>query len=405
MVRRGGKVLTAAVLAAVLVVPAAPARGDDGVPGPESSADWRQVSAGVLHTCAVKTSGRLFCWGSDLFGGLGDDAAIADQELPVEVAGGATDWKQVSVHGGHSCAVKTSGRLFCWGGDANGELGDGGSDTNQPVPVEVAGGRTDWRQVSAGETHTCAVRTTDRLFCWGSDTWGPGQLGDGGANTDQGAPVEVAGHTADWTGVSAGSYHTCARKNSGRLYCWGAGGNGQLGDGAATNRNRPSQVAGGLTSWALVSAGYVHTCATRVSGRLFCWGGDSSGQLGDGGPAASKTRPVEVAGGITDWTSVSTGGGTYVGSSHTCGRTASKRLYCWGSDANGRLGNGPTSTADRGTPSRVSGTTAWVWLDAGGYHSCARDTSFRLFCWGADFGGRLGNGGTDTDEHRPVEVA
>jgi len=315
------------------------AAGGGGTAGSaeSGSSDWRQVSAGGFHTCGIRTSGRLYCWGNDGDGQLGNGGLNTNQAAPVQVAGGATNWTAVDAGREHICARRTTGRLYCWGDDGFGRLGDGGLNTDQAAPVQVAGGATNWTAVTAGDFHTCARRTTGRLYCWGSDD--AGQLGDGGLDTDQAAPVQVAGGATNWTAVTVGSEHTCARRTTGRLYCWGYDGSGQLGDGGLfTEQATPVQVAGGATNWTAVTAAGTHTCARRTTGRLYCWGNDGFGQLGDGGTNTSQAVPVQVAGGATDWTAVT------AGQSHTCARITSRRLYCWGSDGSGRLGDGGTNT-------------------------------------------------------------
>lgn len=222
---------------AAVVGPGAQAATRGGA-APEAS-----VSAGLCRTCAVKTSGHLFCWGSDAFGALGDGAAIVNRHVPTEVGAHAANWASVSASGGALvCAVKTSGRLFCWGDDKFGDLGNGGSNTQRHTPTEVAGRATNWAAVSVGDVHACALKTSGHLFCWGLDT--NGQLGDNTATANRNIPTEVAGRAADWIAVDAGSGHTCALKASGRLYCWGWDQFGALGNGGAnSDRHTPVQVA------------------------------------------------------------------------------------------------------------------------------------------------------------------
>ena len=209
------------------------------------------------------------------------------------MAGGATDWASVDVGVSYTCARKTSGRLYCWGLDGSGQLGNL-ADGDQSAPVQVAGAATDWASVSTGDTHTCARKTSGRLYCWGLDN--AGQVGNGGTNTDQGTPAEVAGAATDWSTVSAGAFHTCARKTSGRLFCWGFDDAGQLGDGGTpTDRGAPVQVAGAATDWASVNAGG-SSCARNTTGDLHCWGDDTHGQLGDGGANLNQPTPAHVSG-------------------------------------------------------------------------------------------------------------
>ena len=255
--------------------------------------DWTSVSAGVGHTCAIKTNGRLYCWGYDVDGQLGNGGADTEAPFPVQVAGNATNWASVSAGYSHTCAVRTNGRLFCWGRDDHGQVGDGGPNAHRSVPVRV-GGATDWLEVAAGWSHTCGRRAPGRLYCWGADD--AGQVGNGGPGTsDQPRPVAVLSALSDWRAVSAGTGHTCARRANDHLFCWGWDGSGELGDGAPNNNESiPVEVFGSRSDWATIEIGGEHSCARRRFGRIFCWGHDDQGQLGDGNPLADHPSPVAV---------------------------------------------------------------------------------------------------------------
>jgi alpha-tubulin suppressor-like RCC1 family protein len=330
---------------AIFVVAALGSAGVVGVVDVEPAAaggstDWKQVDAGESHTCGVTTEGRLFCWGLDDRGQLGDGTVNPDSPTPVEVIGNATNWAQVAAGSEHTCALKTNGRLFCWGDDDEGQLGDGIAGPDNPVPVQVTGNATNWAEVSAGEFHTCARKTSGRVFCWGVDS--EGQLGDGtvGSPFEQPTPVQVAGNATSWASlakVATQSNHICARKTNGRLFCWGEDDDGRLGDGTIglpAESAVPVKVTGNATNWKRVTGGRVHTCALKRNGRIFCWGRDDSGQLGDGIVGPNTAIPVQVIGNATDWKSVA------AGDDHTCARTTSGRLFCWGLDNNGQLGDG-----------------------------------------------------------------
>lgn len=394
--------LAVALIGAFVGLAPVPVVAEESASTEANTADWRQVTTGDNHSCGLRISGRLYCWGLDDTGQLGDGPPFAAQSAPVEVAGGATNWASVDAGGNQTCARKTNGRLFCWGTDIFGQVGNGTPYVNQDAPVQVAGGGTDWASVSAGRDHTCARKTTGRLFCWGGDH--SGQVGDGGPIGlvfALPAPVEVLGGATDWASVSAGRIHTCARKTTGRLFCWGADGSGQLGNGSPNNDEAvPVEVLGAATTWTRVGAGGDHTCAGRTSGRLFCWGDDASGQLGNGNAIiADQAAPLQVAGANTDWLSVSAGG------THTCARRTMGRLFCWGSDAFGQLGNGPVVTPDQSAPVAALAATNWGTASSGLFgHTCARRTTGRLFCWGVDSAGQLGNGAPNTGTTAPVPV-
>ena len=158
-----------------------------------------------------------------------------------------------------------------------------------PTAAVTATATLVFRQISAGDRHTCGVTTDNRAYCWGLDS--TGQLGDGGT-ANRGRPTLVAGGLR-YIEVYAGGNHTCGITTTNRAYCWGANGSGQLGDGTTTERHQPVAVANG--SFVQIRAGYRHTCAVNASNVAFCWGDNTWGQLGDN----SKTRrlkPVRLAG-------------------------------------------------------------------------------------------------------------
>jgi alpha-tubulin suppressor-like RCC1 family protein len=319
------KLLPAGLVALLLVLGAHPAVADDPLPPdepPPSTADWTTVSTGDRHACAIRTNGRLYCWGDDGHGQLGNGGTNEDATIPIEVAGDFTDWVGLSAGGDHTCARRGAGRLYCWGSDADGELGEGPGTADQPEPVQVTGAHVDWRAVDSGASHTCARRADGRLRCFGADAGG--QLGEGPGTADQQSPVLVTGGATTWRGIGAGDQHTCATRANGRLFCWGVDASGQLGEGPGTGtRQGPVQVTSGADNWSAITAGRSHSCGRRTTDRLFCWGTSISGELGSV-PGGDRQQPVEVTGGVTTWGAAAAGPGA------TCARRASGRLYCWG---------------------------------------------------------------------------
>lgn len=390
-------VCLASLLAGVGLVPS-PAEAQVAV----ASTGWRQVTTGTDHTCAIRTTGRLYCWGDGSSGQLGT-GSLTDRRRPTQVAGGGTDWVQVVAGQHNTCGRRLSGRLYCWGLDRDGQLGDGGGRGDSNVPVQVAGGFTDWSGVSVGLDHVCGRRGSGRLFCWGNGDFG--QLGDGRASgIDRTTPTLVLGGYSDWISVSAADNHTCAPRANGRLYCWGWNANGRLGIGqnhARETRTTPTEVAGARTDWRVVAVSGGHSCALRADRRLFCWGDDYRGNLGDGSGAAVRWVPTAVAGGFADWVEVRAGA-VYSGA-NTCARRAGGQLYCWGGDNYGQLGNGGDDI-DRFTPGLVSGFSS----GGGGFdadeHGCSLRTDTSLFCWGSNYNGELGTGRPENERDLPEAV-
>jgi alpha-tubulin suppressor-like RCC1 family protein len=365
---------------------AEPAAAQAAPPAERVFTDWTRIAAGGAFTCGLRSSGRIYCWGNDYVGQLGNGGGQDSSSVPIEIAGHRTDWVALDAGDNGACARRRSGRLFCWGLDSYGQVGDGGGPRTRQAPTEVAGGRTDWTTFSVGGNHTCARRAVGRLFCWGSDS--DGQLGNGDRTGNRYGPAPVAGGATTWATVSAGSLHTCARRTGGRLFCWGDDSGGQLGSGFPGDRNAPTEVAGGRTTWTgPVVAGGQHTCARQTNSSDFCWGSDGFGQLGNGYPAGSSGVPIEPVGQSDRVTQIATG------QSHTCQQTVTGRLFCSGNNLSGQLGSivggGPSSIFSEVT----GGRTDWASVSAGYSHTCALTTDHRAWCWGDNGAGQLGTDG------------
>ena len=224
-------------------------------------------------------------------------------KLPVKLV-------QASGGGYHTVALTDTGQLYAWGSNDDGQLGNGKSDSSkketEPQPVSLPEGVTSkkWTKVSAGSLHTVALTDTGKLYAWGRNI--SGQLGNGN-NDNKNTPqsITVTGVT-QWTQVSASRYHTVALTDTGQLYAWGRNVEGQLGNGesgtSVKTKTTPQPVdlptsATGSTQWTRVSAGDRHTVALSKAGQLYAWGHNGSGQLGNGesGASANKTTPQLIS--------------------------------------------------------------------------------------------------------------
>ncbi|MDR0334447.1 MAG: hypothetical protein LBH69_00975, partial [Methanomassiliicoccaceae archaeon] len=208
------------------------------------------------------------------------------------------DWASVSAGRSHTVAVKNDGTLWTWGLNFYGQLGDN-STVNKLVPTKI-GSDTDWASVSAGYNHTVAMKTNGELWVWGYNYYG--QLGDG-TTENKLVPTKIGSDT-DWASVSAGCHHTVAIKKNGELWAWGLNEFGQLGDNSTTDKLVPTKI-GSDTDWASVSVGQFHTVAIKTNGELWAWGYNYDGQPGDG-TTENNLVPTKI-GSDTDWASVSAG--------------------------------------------------------------------------------------------------
>jgi alpha-tubulin suppressor-like RCC1 family protein len=258
-----------------------------------------QVEAGTWHTCGVTRDNRAYCWGNNRYGQLGDGATgqtarSLDRPKPVPVFG-SLSFRQISAGLFHTCGITTDNRAFCWGNNRVGQVGDGSTVRQRLQPSLVAGGRS-YRQVSAGVGSfgggfTCAVTTSDRAFCWGDGR--RGQIGDG-STILRFTPRAVAGGRS-FRQISAGDDNACARTPTNVAFCWGFNAFGEVGDGTNTQRLTPVRVAGGHLFAQLSIDGSHHACARTPTGVGYCWGNNNAAQLGDG-TNIDRSRPGPVAG-------------------------------------------------------------------------------------------------------------
>ncbi len=352
-----------------------------------------QVAAGGSHSCVLYTSGRIFCWGDNARGELGDGTTV-QRTTAVEVTGLTGPATAIVAGEQHTCALLSDHTVACWGGNANYQLGDGTTGTLSDTPIAVVGLSEGAIAIGAGAAHTCVVTTAHEVRCWGDDN--VGQLGDG-STTNANTPVAGTGIT-NATAVAAGAAYSCALESTGGVECWGHGANGEIGDGTATNRPAPTPVSG-LTNIVALSGGYGHACAADMAGALWCWGFNGAGEIGDNTTAQADT-PVQVHGPMNMGTfsgvdEVAAGGSLWFLQEHTCAHTTDGSTYCWGSGAVGQLGNG--SMVPKHVPTAVAGLADATSIATGADHSCAIAGGV-VWCWGRNELGRA----RQCDHQQPV---
>jgi alpha-tubulin suppressor-like RCC1 family protein len=265
-----------------------------------SAVRFVSIAAGEEYTCGVDRSGAGFCWGNNAGSALGSRfpvSACHDHEgtpysCSIYPARLETPPLASISTGRHACALDTAGQAYCWGPNSRGQVGNGpgGSDTEPlPVPVQQT---TTFAEIQAGDFHTCALDTAGEAYCWGSNA--DGQLGIGSADDGMHpTPGPVAGDFR-FRVITAGGGYSCGIAASGDAYCWGRNTDGQLGDGSTTDRPLPTRVLGGLR-FSTVRAGISHTCGVAESGVAYCWGLGTDGQLGTG-LTASSSVPLPIQG-------------------------------------------------------------------------------------------------------------
>ena len=327
--------------------------------------DWVKVSGKNEHVLAVKYDNTLWAWGANNRGQLGIDS-IANQSSPTQV-GALTDWYMASAGSATvSGATKTDGTLWTWGRWIYGSLGrtDGISRSS---PVQV-GALTNWLEVSCGDYHMLAVKTNGTIWSWGYNS--DGQLGLNIASTvNRSSPVQI-GSLTTWSKVSTGGNTSAAIQTNGTLWTWGFNGQGQLGlNDITTKRSSPVQV-GALTNWSEIAVGKNHMLAIKTDGTLWAWGYNDRGQLGDG-TVVDKSSPVQI-GALVNWSKISVSSSA-TGILFSMATKTDGTLWTWGGNTSGQLGDG--TVVNRSSPVQIGSGTTWNNITACGISGLATQTS------------------------------
>ena len=414
------------------------------------------VSAGGTHSIVAEPDGSLWAWGCNEFGQLGTGVAGAAVVRIAELAGGAGglvggaiagakigaivgpkgaiagaiiggvagglvmmavgrqvggwldfgrdapvqvavvyNWDYVSAGLSHTVAIRRDGSLLAWGNNAAGQSVNrsfGPVPNLSPFSSPTRVGRdNDWVFVSAGLVHTMAIRSDGTLWGWGDNQ--KDQIGVGSSNSRR-TPTQVGGDT-NWAFVSAGTSHTVAIRRDGSLWAWGNNGSGQIGDNTTTSRRSPTRI-GFEYNWASASAGMGHTVAIRTDGSLWIWGDNRAGQLGDGSIGTLRVSPYRI-GTATDWVHVS------AGADHTVAIRANGSLWAWGNNTDGKTGL-DSMEGTTNSPTRIGMETDWVSASAGLATTVAARADGSVWAWGNNESGQVGDGSQGQNRAIPIRV-
>jgi hypothetical protein len=349
-------------------------------------APFESLSLGDFHACGV-VAGRALCWGSNINEELGYTTAAGEDSVPTLAVFNQPPGAmlQVAAMDSRTCALAATGAVHCWGFFA-------------PSPVAGTGvGGLQFVQITSSERHMCGLVASGAAYCWGTGT--DGQLGNGGFASSPDVPVQVTGSGSGplvFTSIDAGGDFTCALTAIGAAYCWGRNSSGQLGDSTTTARNVPTLVAGtGSGSRVLTelsAGGESYSCAVNTLGQMLCWGTGRMGvglTLSDAGASVQRLVPTQslTSAAVVSgpWQSVS------IGFRHGCAVNAGT-LYCWGEHhaIPGEFTGSPLEA--RPIVVSVAGRSV-LSVTSGSANTCARNVN-GVYCWGLNRFGLLGIGST-----------
>lgn len=342
---------------------------------------------GSLTVDADLTNGTTYCYTAFAHDSNSHySSGVTAHAMPVASAAPVASYVAVSAGGIHSLAIKSDGTLWTWGFNDQGELGDGctfGQNCNNRYSPTKVGADNSWTAVSGGTVHSAAIKQNGTLWSWGENS--SGQIGTGCSGSTCwyiSTPTQITTDT-NWASTSAGGFFTAAIKTDGTLWAWGSNYSGQLGDGCSpmstcVASSIPKKI-GTDTDWASVAAGANHVIALKSNGTLWAWGMNFDGQLGNAAqsPTAYSSVPVQI-GTDTDWKSIATG------DMHSLAIKTNGTLWAWGDNDWGQLGITCTSSCiSVSAPIQVGTDVNWKEVDGGANLTIAVKTDGTVWTWGS----------------------
>lgn len=349
---------------------------------------FSDISINAYHACGL-SEGKLQCWGENSHGQLGRSTTEVDAGFirltPQPVLGTAT-FKQVSVGTQTTCAINSNDRLQCWGSGERGALGTG--DDEDRFNPDTTIGSAFYRKIvtsSSDGSHTCGIlRDSKYVNCWGLND--KGQVGNDSQQETILSPAAIAAPAPGASPLKfddlALSYTTtCGIAEDKKLYCWGDNDDRQFGVASPSYSLKPVLAAAGRT-FKKVALGEEFGCGIDFAdSKIYCWGDGDFGQIGNG-QNANVTSPTLVSGNRTYIDLVA-------GSTHACAIDSNNVTYCWGDNSSGQLGDGTVES--RNMPTAITGSFQFSKISAGFDSTCGVLSDGQALCWGDGTFGQLGS--------------
>ena len=348
------------------------------------SMQYKEISVGYNHCLAIDKNGKLFAWGKNETGQLGDGTKIS-KNLPIQIMKEKT-FIQISAGVNYSLAIDSEGNIWSWGSNNFGQLGHG-STNDSSIPLKIINDRT-FIQISAGENHSLALDSEGKLWSWGYNNYG--QLGDSTA-ISKNLPVQIMKEKT-FIQISAGENHSLAIDSEENLWSWGGNSYGQLGDGTTINKYSPERIKSEI-KFKQVIAKRASSQVIDNNGNLLVCGYNYKGKLGDG-TESNKYNFVHIQEGVKF---------EQVVSNDYFGVMIDINGNTWASGYNsGQLGIG-TYTEKELIPVLVKTSVKFKVIKAGGSSILALDNEGNLYAWGSNYYGQYGNG-TNISEIIPIQI-
>jgi alpha-tubulin suppressor-like RCC1 family protein len=339
-----------------------PGEGTTLIKAPKS----QSLTASDSDTFVIKNN-RLYGWGSNTFGQLGDGthtSVISPEALNLDGIAA------IEAGDAHTVAVKQDGTLWTWGQNFFGQLGDGTTPSTSPVQVNALNGVVS---AAAGSNHTIALLNNGSVWSFGDNTYG--QLGH-----DKTTAANQIIQLSNIVAIAAGSNFNLALEKTGKVWAWGDNTSGQLGDGTLASKQQPLQISD-IDGVIAITAGKNFALALKADGTVWAWGYNAFGQLGDG-TTTNQTKPVQV-------TTLPSMKSIHAGSYHSLAIANDGSVWAWGQNLFGQLGDGTKMNQNK--PEQIKNIVKADVAAAGGTHSVVKGMDGTIWTWGGNYTGQLGN--------------
>jgi alpha-tubulin suppressor-like RCC1 family protein len=334
------------------------------------------ISAGFNHSAGIDSTGQVWTWGSNSSGQLGVNSIIS-KRTPVSILGAKKTFCKIIARATQNIGLDKNGLVWTWGYNLNGQLGDN-TVVSRCTPVSILGARKTFCQIFGGGYSTYGIDYSGQVWTWGLNH--TGQLGDN-TLTDRCTPVSILGIKKTFCQITSGTYDAAAIDRNGQVWTWGINLNGRLGDNTTVSRCTPVSILGTKKTFCKISCGGGYSMGIDYTGQVWSWGENLYGQLGNDS-IADKCTPVSILG--TKKTFCEISAGTY----HAAGIDSNGRLWTWGYNSFGQLGDNTNSS--RSTPALIYINKTFCRIFCGNNFTLGIDNVGAAWGWGYNTNGQLG---------------
>ena len=313
---------------------------------PTSTSTAPAYAFGARHTLEL-SDGVIYAAGDNSYGQLGDGTTI-NRDLPVALPITGVAIIKVASGWHHSLALRSDGTVLAWGRNDSAQLGFGSSSSSATLTPTMIPGLGNVIALAAGQSHSLALKADGTVWAWGSNTYGQ-SVGTGTVPilipTQVSGPAYIAAIAAGANhslALTSASHPTTASRN--RVYVWGRGDYGQIGNNTTTARvTTPAFLA--TTGLVEIAAGENHSVARKSDGTVLAWGRNNNGQVGNAYVAtidAGSTAKVLVPTAVNSITTASACTDIAAGFNTSFAIFGNGTLFGWGDSSRQQLGYAPS---------------------------------------------------------------